>query len=122
MTQMETKEQKKPAAARDKAMMAQVTENPQLLAEMMQTLDSIAVYCFLEPKCHNIPEEGDKDPELLYVDEVELDDKMFLFQAATGGTKDLERFRAEQGGRVEGVQPRPNKPRPTKRTGGARKR
>jgi len=43
-----------------------------------------------------IPEnEQNRDPELLYVDEVLDDDKVFVFQWVTGGTRDLEQFRQE---------------------------
>lgn len=40
-------------------------------------------------------EEEYRDPEALYIDEVEMDDKMFIFGWAVGGTADLERFREE---------------------------
>lgn len=41
-------------------------------------------------------EEADRDPDLLYADNVDLDDKIFVFNFAVGGTRDLERFRREQ--------------------------
>lgn len=36
-----------------------------------------------------------RDPARLYADEVDLDDKMFIFQWAVGGTSDLVQFRKE---------------------------
>lgn len=61
----------------------------------------------------NIPEEyrtGDEEnpcpqcgvvhpdaEEIIYSDEVDLEDKLFIFQYAVGGTRDLERFRGEFG-------------------------
>jgi len=37
----------------------------------------------------------DRSPEFLYCSEVDFEDKMFIFQYAVGGTRDLERFRQE---------------------------
>jgi len=42
--------------------------------------------------CSQVHPDGD---EVIYSDEVDLDDKMFIFQYAVGGTRDLERFRSE---------------------------
>jgi hypothetical protein len=41
-------------------------------------------------------EEGPRDPQVLYADEVDLQDKIFIFQWCLGGTRDLEQFRQEQ--------------------------
>lgn len=40
--------------------------------------------------------EGERDADVLYSDEVDLDDKIFIFQWALGGTSNLENFRDEQ--------------------------
>ena len=37
--------------------------------------------------------EGERDEDTLYADEVNMDDKMFIFQFAVGGTADVESFR-----------------------------
>ena len=47
--------------------------------------------------------EGARNPDVLYADEVDMDDKMFIFQFAIGGTADVERFRGEYGERLAGV-------------------
>lgn len=39
--------------------------------------------------------EGPRDPEVLYADQVELDDKIFIFNWCLGGTRDLQKFRGE---------------------------
>ena len=39
--------------------------------------------------------EAAKDDDLLYVDEVEDEDKMFIFQWTTGGTADIATFRQQ---------------------------
>ena len=40
-------------------------------------------------------QEGPRDPNILYADIVDMDDKMFLFQWALTGAEDLTSFRAE---------------------------
>lgn len=49
--------------------------------------------------------EAHRDEELLYSDDVDLEDKMFIFQYAVGGTRDLERFRRESGLGMGGLHP-----------------
>lgn len=45
---------------------------------------------------HHAYHEGERDPEVLYADQVTMDDKMFIFQWALGGTSNLTQFREEQ--------------------------
>lgn len=47
--------------------------------------------------------EGPRDEETLYADEVDFQDKMFIFQWVLGGTRDLEQFRKEQAASVDAV-------------------
>ncbi len=93
---------------------------PELIEQMSDLYNSICIYAVVEPKVFNVPMQADpSDPssfipvpederdqvEGLYVDEVDFDDKQFIFQWALGGTSDLEKFRAEQADDVEPVQP-----------------
>lgn len=48
--------------------------------------------------------EWERDDDLVYTDDVDLDDKTFVFQYAVGGTRDLERFREEAAAGMESVQ------------------
>lgn len=64
---------------------------------------------------HHQYHEGQRDPDVLYADEVEFQDKVFIFQWCLGGTSDLERFRSEQAKRMESVSDGSNVQRPTKR-------
>lgn len=83
-----------------------------ILKTMMRTVDRIAAYCVVEPKVcwherevqrHENPEvvdyevipDSERDPEVVYTDEMEDEDKMFIFQFAVGGSSDLTRFRDE---------------------------
>jgi len=76
--------------------------NEDQLEAMLDLFDAITCYCVIEPKVLPVPAEGEeRDPEALYVDEVDFEDKQFIFQWAVGGTRDLEQFRKEQSNAVE---------------------
>jgi hypothetical protein len=84
-------------------------ENPEKLQEILDLADSVALFCFIEPKLEAVPTTVDDDgntviipigddrrnEDILYVDEVDLNDKLFIFQFAVGGTATLENFRQE---------------------------
>ena len=84
----------------------------ELIREMVRATDRIVAFCVYEPviqwherevqqvdnpldapavKYESIPDE-DRDPEVVYTDEMEDSDKMFIFQRAVGGSTDLSRF------------------------------
>jgi hypothetical protein len=48
--------------------------------------------------------EADRDPDVLYADVVDLEDKQFIFQWAVGGSADLREFRRELAKTVGTVQ------------------
>ena len=102
---------------------AEVIKDPQKLQDVFRLADMITARCVEAPKVRlhtwtqedvlegrcpsedvgvEIP-ESKRDPDWLYTDEVDLDDKMFIMQFAMGGTRDLERFRSEAGIDVESV-------------------
>jgi len=83
-----------------------------MVNEMYQLVDQIVIACVLNPRVNPLPdvydEEDDilddptedqiedaKDDDLLYIDEIDDEDKMFLFQWVTGGTEDVATFRRE---------------------------
>lgn len=107
--------------------------------EMYEMVESVCINSIVAPKVHRAPTQDDlmvwneqhpdetlDDPEelrrddLLYVDEIDDEDKMFVFQWATGGTADVERFREEAAADLaalaEGESPRAA----AKRTAGSR--
>lgn len=47
--------------------------------------------------------EGERDDDVLYTDEVDIQDKIFIFNWALGGTSDLKSFRTELQGTVDAV-------------------
>jgi|SRR6478609_2355767 len=94
--------------------------DPEMMSDMMELMDNILVKVVVEPPVHpNLTDEDVeaynkahpeldpitnieqlRDPETLYADEFPDDDKMFLFQWVTGGTRDLETFRQRQTSRM----------------------
>lgn len=96
----------------DEAEVKKAVANPKDLAKLMNSVDRITALAVLEPKVllhlENVAGEGEepqwedipddeRDEDVLYTDDVDLEDKMFIFQFCVGGTADLDRFRAEFG-------------------------
>lgn len=64
--------------------------------DMFDLVSRIIIESVTEPKVWPEPAEGEeRDEDLLYVDEFDADDQMFIYQWACGGTSDLEQFREE---------------------------
>lgn len=121
----------------DDALEAMVTD-PEKMDDIVVLVNRVTMESMVEPKAHPVPTEEELAGNLeersdecdssgrlraqLYVDEVDLQDRFFIFNYAVGGTQDVERFRGELGGSVGTVRSGPAKPKPTKRTGGTRRR
>jgi len=103
--------------------MKDMASDLKMLGQVMQLCDAIVVSCVKSPNIqpsptaqvygdeeeivtvvveagetvHDVVTDKDvvRDPEVLYVDECELDDKMFVMQWAMGGVKEVETFRKE---------------------------
>lgn len=95
------------------------TENldSEQIQNMMQLFDSVTVYCVLQPEVLPVPlwtaedhEDGHcteeqvgqpvpykqrEEVDALWVDDVDMEDKQFIFQFACGGTRSVEQFREE---------------------------
>jgi hypothetical protein len=81
------------------------------ISQVIELANAITIYCCLDPVVVAIPkdDQGDiipvgdsrRDADTLYIDEVDFQDRMFIFNVAVGGTSNLERFREEQKSRVE---------------------
>jgi hypothetical protein len=75
----------------------EVNKDPAFLQEMMDMVDIVVVFQVKQPVVHPTPADPTgRDPEKLYVDEVDLNDKMAVFAFVTGGVRDLESFLQEQ--------------------------
>lgn len=94
--------------------MGSLLDDPDKLAQILNLADSVVIYCALEPTVLAAPtemvmnDEGNpvrqavsfddnrRDAEILYVDEIDLSDKMYIFNIAVGGPSDMAPFRQEQ--------------------------
>jgi hypothetical protein len=86
------------------------------LTEMFELVDEVMIFVAIEPEVHRVPMRGgsdgkkvevpmsERDPDKLYVDEIDDQDKMFVFGITTGGTRDVEQFRSEQANSMASVQ------------------
>ena len=62
----------------------------------MHVLDRITTSCVVQPEIKMTPNDPtSRVAGVVYADQVEMEDKLFLFQFVVGGTRDLERFRKE---------------------------
>lgn len=96
MAAFEKGEQAKPQDLRE------VGADPQKLKDLFELVNAVLCECVIQPHVQMPPEDkGDRKPGVLYADIVDMDDKMFIFQWAVGGTKDVESFRAEQATAME---------------------
>jgi hypothetical protein len=83
-----------------------IKADPDRVMDMIRMADACTVYCVIEPKVMPSPKGAEeRDPDVLYVDEVDLDDKMFIMNFAVGGTRDLEPFREAVARGVESLPP-----------------
>jgi len=77
-------------------------EDPTKVAEALDAFDRIAVKCFVTPEVlyyrdddgKTIP-KSERQPGALYSDKIDINDKVFLFQVISGGSRDLQRFRQQ---------------------------
>lgn len=99
--------------------LSEIQNDPDKIVDMLEGIDRMIPMIVVEPptlfhktqvlddegnpvtkdngqsKFEDIPGE-DRDDDYVYTDDIELDDKMFLFQFAVGGTRSYEQFREEQ--------------------------
>jgi hypothetical protein len=114
-----------------------LARNKDGLVKALALADKVAVYCVTQPKLSEIPlvrnpvtgePELDDDmlpmeiplegrvslkthtPETVYVDQVDLGDKMFILQFVVGGVSDLESFREGLAQTVGGLDAKPDVP------------
>lgn len=106
--------------------MDRVMSDPAQMTEIFRSFDKAVAMCVVEPKVQlhfrdvrnpdgtprkdadGVPEieeipEDERDEDVLYTDEIDEDDKQFIFQFVVGGSSDLDRFRKEQAAAVEGA-------------------
>lgn len=107
--------------------------DPKALQRIVLLVDRATPFIVAEPRVVShveILEEGkgdqlpvtrlveNREPGVIYTDQIGLEDKMFLFNFAVGGTRDLERFRSESDAAVAGVEHGEGVPHTAQRTNG----
>lgn len=93
-----------------------IMKDPKALSEIMDVVDKVVVHVVVKPPLkltYTEDEAGDRTPVerksgVVYVDMVELEDKMFIFNCAVGGTRSLQRFRDEASELVDGMDSEPD--------------
>ncbi len=85
---------------------AENTIDMKMVNDMLLMMNNVVCKAVTEPTIHNVPldDEGNKIPigyrgddedETVYVDEIDYEDKMFIYQWVMGGTDDIATFRKE---------------------------
>ena len=89
---------------------AEITDDPIKLVEVLGSVDKVVAHIVVQPTVVRpvVIEEDDngdpverpmaddeRKPGTIYTDMLDVEDKMFLFNYAVGGTRDIERFRRE---------------------------
>jgi hypothetical protein len=81
-------------------MMSDLAKDPEKFQDIFGMADNVTMYCVMEPQVHPIPPPDEdglpilRDPNKLYVDEIDLEDKLFIMNFGMGGSRDLEAFRS----------------------------
>jgi hypothetical protein len=120
---LEAVDENKPPSQR---VLKDMATSPEHIADSMKLANNVLLRCVIMPRVSAVPTftEADvvkgacdaadvgepipighpsRDDEKLYVDEVDLDDKMFIFQWVVGGTHDLTSFREQQSAAVADI-------------------
>lgn len=70
--------------------------DPEALAGVLHTVDRVMCSVVIRPTVRMAPNDiTSRQPGVIYSDTVGIEDKMFLFNWALGGSADIERFRRE---------------------------
>lgn len=89
-------------------------QDPKKILEASRIIDQVLCYVVHEPKVLMPPEsDSERDPGSLYADEVDEEDKLFIFQYVVGGTRDIESFREQSKKLMDGIQPSEDVPLPS---------
>lgn len=67
--------------------------SPEELSETFSLMDTLVIAMAMEPEVHKVPEnENERDENLLYVDELGSEDKLFMFKWSQEGLESANRF------------------------------
>lgn len=78
---------------------------PEELAQVFSLMDSLVIAMAMEPQIHPVPEdEGQRDENLLYIDEMDGEDKLFMFNWSQEGLNKMKRFPGERPERMDALE------------------
>lgn len=79
-------------------------EDPAKLESMIHVIDRVVCHVVLKPTVHMTPNDRTRRKDnLIYADMIDFEDKMFIFNFAVGGSRDIARFREESSLPVGGM-------------------
>jgi len=84
---------------------AKLAQDPSKVRAMLEVFDKITVRTWVRPRVvdgTDVP-EAERDDATLYADEIDIEDKIFTFNYASGGSADLVRFREQFGESLGGL-------------------
>lgn len=99
-------------AGMDEEMALELISDEKKVREIGEFMGKMVIAVAMEPKIHPLPkmvdgvEVEERDDDLVYIDEVVEEDRMFIFQLITGGTTDIESFRKELGSTMDDIRGR----------------
>ena len=94
------------AAASESINVQSLIQDPEALANILHTVDRVLCAVVIRPPIQMAPNDvTSRKNGVIYTDTVGIEDKMFLFNWALGGSKDIERFRRESSEVVGSVVP-----------------
>lgn len=71
-------------------------KDPEKVAELMHTVNSVVCATVVKPELKMPPEDdSERESSTIYIDQVDLNDRMFIMQYAFAGHRDVARFRRE---------------------------
>lgn len=96
------------------AAVGKMSADPTRIAEALVVVDKAVCFAVVAPKVFMPPPDGETRMEgTIYADDVDEEDKMFIFQFLVGGTGDVETFRKESQAMLGGVPASQDVPLPT---------
>jgi len=91
----------------DTSAIKEMGKDPEKIKEAFDAFDRVTARCVVEPKVVFYKDKpanpAEVDPNVVYSDRIDINDKIFIFQVISGGSTDLQRFRVELPESVAGV-------------------
>lgn len=87
--------------------LAAIASDPKKIEEIALFMDRMVIFVAQEPEVQPAPEDDEaRQEDVLYIDEIDDEDKEFILQVVTGGTTDLESFREQHRASMDAIRGR----------------